>query len=135
MATAELCHYFRHSGLKKPIKLPIVFQDWRGTILYLVVPALNSVGMSQSTPTEQGARIRHAGVGSCQNQQRPTPITSKQTSKKLNPPISLSIYIYEWIYILIYICDFWGGFCHLKFLPPSPATFGAGLHHQNIAQG
>ena len=107
MATAELCHYFRHSELKKPIKLPIVFQDWRGIILYLMVPALNSVGMSQSTPTEQGARIQHTDVGSCQNQQWPTPITSKQTSKKLNPPItlslSLSLSMSGFIYLYIYI--------------------------------
>jgi len=60
MATAELCHYFRHSELKKLIKLPIVFQDQRRSILYLIVPALNSVGMSQSTPTggETGLSVR-----------------------------------------------------------------------------
>lgn len=72
------------SELKKPIKLPIVFRDWRRIksqhlTVYLTVPPCSSVGMSKSTPSEQGARTQCTDIDTCQNQQWPKPITSKQS--------------------------------------------------------
>lgn len=137
MTTAEFCHYFRHSEEKNKNKkkktlrkLTFVFQDQRGIIHYLMVPALSSVSTSHST-TEWRARTQHTDIGSCQNQQKPIVITSKQTN------IHPSIYLHITIFINKNECmyDTWVEFSNLKVLPASTAMmFGAGLYHHNIAR-